>query len=128
MDGGRIPGQPRQKEGYSLKDLRDPDARLVIGFLNPIFHLEKFKPIVSKWASTFLGAMRGKCTVGWAELMTELVQRLVTELQKGKIGSPLPVYISHMYSKYQILHEHEQNNYDDAVKFLEYGEVDTESE
>ena len=87
---------PAPKEGYNLKDLRDPDARLVIGFLNPIFHPKKPKRIVIKWASIFLGAMRGKCKVAWNELMAELVQRLVTELRKGKkTGSPLPVYMSH---------------------------------
>ena len=54
---------PDSKDGYSLRDLKDPDARIVIGFLNPIFHPEKPKGIVHKWVSTFLGAMRGKCTV-----------------------------------------------------------------
>ena len=29
---GEFLGSPDPKEGYSLKDLRDPDARLVIGF------------------------------------------------------------------------------------------------
>ena len=89
------------KDGYNLRDLRDPEARLVIGFLNPIFHPEKPKRIVMKWASTVLGAMREKCKVAWNELMAELVQRLVTELRKEKkAGSLLPVYLSHLYSKY----------------------------
>ena len=50
---GEFLGSPDPKEGHSLKDLRDPDAHLVIGFLNPIFHPEKPKRIVIKWASTF---------------------------------------------------------------------------
>ena len=67
--------------------------------------------------------------VAWAELMTELVQRLVVELWKEKkTGSPLLVYISHLYSKYQVLHDAEQNDYNDAVKLLEYGGSETESE
>ena len=117
------------KDGYSLRDLKDPEARIVIGFLNPIVHPEKPKRIVHKWASIFFDAMRGKCTVGWAELMTELVQRLVAEVRKGKkTGSPLPVYIAHMYSKYQVLGEQEQNDYNDAVKLHKYGGPETESE
>ena len=109
--------------------MKDPEARIVIGFLNPNFHPEKPKRIVSKWASTFLGAMRGKCTVGWAELITKLVQRLIVEVRKGKkTGSPLPNYISHMYSKYQVLDEAEQNDYNDAVKLLKYGGPQTDSE
>ena len=48
------------KDGYVLANLKDPDARLVIAFLNPIFHPEKPKRVVAKLASLFLGAMRGK--------------------------------------------------------------------
>ena len=72
MDG-EFMRSPDPKDGYSLRDLKDPEARIVLGFLNPIFHLEKPKRIIHKWASIFLSAMRGKCTVGWAELMTEFV-------------------------------------------------------
>ena len=114
---GEFLHSPDSKDGYSLRDLKDPDARIVIMFLNPIFYLEKPKRFMSKWASIFLGVMRGTCTVGYAKLMTELVQRLVSELWKGKkTGSRLLVYISHLYSKYQVLHKHEQKDYEDAVK------------
>ena len=81
---GEFLRSPDPKNGYSLRYLKDPDARIVIGFLNPIFHPEKPKRILNKWTSTFLGAMRRKCTVGWAELMTELVQRLIAKVRKGK--------------------------------------------
>ena len=126
---GEFLGSPDPKEGYSLKDLRDPDARLVIGFLNPIFHPEKPKRIVIKWASTFLGAMRGKCKVAWNELMADLVRRLVSELKKGKKGgSPLPVYLSHLYSKYQVLTDEEQSDYNVQVQLLEYGGMETDED
>ena len=48
------------KDGYVFGDLKDLDAKLVIAFLNPIFHPEKPKRIVAKLASLFLGAMRRK--------------------------------------------------------------------
>ena len=70
---GEFLQSPDSKEGYRLTDLKNPDAQIVIGFLNPIFHPEKPKRLTHKWASVFLGAMRGKCTVDWVELMTELV-------------------------------------------------------
>ena len=70
---GEFLRSPDPKDDYNLRDLTDPEARIVIGFLNPIFHPEKPKRLTHKWASVFLRAMRGKCTVGWAELMTELV-------------------------------------------------------
>ena len=73
--------------------------------------------------------MRGKCTVAWNELMGELVQRLVTELRKGKkAGSPLPVYMSHLYSKYQVLHEQGQSDYNVQVQLLEYGGTEMDEE
>ena len=43
------------KDRYVFGDLKDPDARLVIAFLNPIFHPEKPKRVVAKLASLFLG-------------------------------------------------------------------------
>ena len=51
MDGctaGEFLRNPDPNDGYSLRDLKDPDARIVIGFLNPIFHPEKPKRIVHK--------------------------------------------------------------------------------
>ena len=53
----------------------------------------------------------------------------MVEIRKEKkAGSPLPVYIAHMYPKYQVLGEQEQNDYNDAVKLLEYGGPETELE
>ena len=60
---GEFLRSPDSKDRYNLRDLRDPEAWLVIGFLNPIFYPEKPKRIVIKWASIFFGAMRGKCKV-----------------------------------------------------------------
>ena len=66
--------------------------------------------------------------MGWAELMMELVDRLIVEVRKGKkTGSPLPVYISHLYLKYQVLDKAKQNDYSDAVKLLKYGGPETDS-
>lgn len=48
------PGDP--KDRYLVKDLKNPEAIMVVGFLNPIFHLEKPKRVVSLWASTILGS------------------------------------------------------------------------
>ena len=45
------------REGWTLEDIDHEDAQMVVGFLNPIFHSEKFKRVTIKWASTFIGAM-----------------------------------------------------------------------
>ena len=70
------------KDGYVFGDLKDPDARLVIAFLNPIFYPEKPKRVVAKLASLFLGAMKGKHRVDWAALMEDQVDRMVKNLPK----------------------------------------------
>ena len=55
-----IKGPGDQREGWDLDDIKDPEARRVVGFMNPIFHPEKPKRITIKWASVFLGAMDGE--------------------------------------------------------------------
>ena len=51
------------REGWTLDDIDHDDARMVVGFLNPIFHPEKPKRVTIKWASTFIGAMKGWISV-----------------------------------------------------------------
>ena len=61
--------------------------------------------------------------------MADLVRRLVSELKKGKKGrSPLPVYLSHLYSKYQVRTEEEQSDYNVQVQLLEYGGMETDED
>ena len=117
------------KDGYSVRDLRDPDARLIIGFLNPIFHPDKPKRVVSLWASTFLGAMRGKITIDWASLMTDLVRTLVKTARnpKSKAGTPLAPYLAHLYAKHELLRPEEQTLYEELLGIQEYGGMESDS-
>ena len=117
------------KDGYVLGDLRDPDARLVMAFLNPIFHPEKPKRVVAKLASLFLGAMRGKHTVDWAVLMQDQVLKMVKNLPKvRKTPSALSTYIGHLYAKTEMLSPEEQNEYDELLSIQSYGGMETDSE
>lgn len=61
------------KVGNNVKDLKEPDLRMVVGFFNPNFHPEKPKRLVSRWASTFIGAFRGKTQVDWVQLLADVV-------------------------------------------------------
>lgn len=117
------------KEGYSVDDLKDPEARMVIGFLNPIFHPEKPRRLVSKWAATFLGAFRGKFRVDWAALMNEMVDRKVRDLRKSKkSGTPLPSYLAHLYSTYELLQSEEEKMYEEILDIQKYGGAVPEEE
>ena len=117
------------KDGYTVEDLRDPHAQIVIGFVNPIFHPDKPKTLVNKWAGIFLGAMRGKLKVDWAMLMSDMVDHLVKDLPKmKKAGSPLPTYLSHLYARYEILTPDEQDEYNDQLEIMAYGGPDADED
>lgn len=117
------------KEGYVFSDLRRPEARLVIGFLNPIFHPEKPKRVVAKLASLFLGSMRGDFSVDWASFMEEQVDRMVKNLPKAKkTATPLSTYLAHLYAKKGMLKPAEQDEFDALVSIQLYGGPETESE
>lgn len=116
------------KDGFNTSALTDPHARLVIDFLNPIFHPEKPKRVVAKWACTFLGAMRGKIRVDWGTLMWDLADRLVKNLRKAKkSGTPLPAYLAHLYYKYEVLSGGEQDEYEELLNIQKYGGPETDS-
>ena len=117
------------KDGYVLADLKNPDARLVMGFLNPIFHPEKPKRVVAKLASLCLGAMRGKHQVNWAALMREQVDRMVTNLSKGrKTATPVSTYVGHLYGQAGELTTDEQEEFDKLLSIQSYGGPETDSE
>ena len=126
---GEFSGAANPKDGYSLEDLRDPEARLVVGFLNPIFHPEKPKRIISKMAATFLGAMRMKITVDWATLVHEQIGRMVKGLRKvKKAGTPLPTYLIHLYHHFELLTPKEQDLYEDLLNIQLYGGPETDED
>lgn len=92
------------KDGYCLNVPRDPRAKLVLRFLNPIFHPQKPKRIISKWAATFFGAMWKKIIVDSAELVQDMVDRMVKNIRKvKKARTPLLSYIVHLYPQVELL-------------------------
>jgi hypothetical protein len=116
------------KDGYVIDSLKDPDARLVMAFLNPIFHPQKPKRVVAKMASLFLGAMRGKIKVDWASLMEEQVDRMVRNLAKGlKMTIPVSTYMGHLYVKTAMLGPEEQDEYDKLLNIQQYGGQETDT-
>ena len=115
------------KDGYVLRDLKDPDARRVIGFLNPILHPEKPKRIIRALAATILGSYRGKVTVDWAHLIDDTIDKLVKNVRssKTKSGSPLSTYLAHLYFKQELLRSDEQKDYEDSLAVQQYGGLES---
>ena len=110
--------------------MKDPDARLVIAFLNPIFHPEKPKRVVAKLASLFLGAMRWKHRMDWSALMEDQVDRMVKNLSRGrKTATTVSTYIGHLYAKMGMLSPAQQVEFDELLSIQSYDgqEMDTEA-
>lgn len=93
------------KDSYLVRGLKDPEIRMVIGFLNSVFHPDKPKRLVSLWASTFIGSFYEKLVVDWAYLLVDLVKHLVETVQKSKSKAKTPffVYLAHLYGKDEFL-------------------------
>ena len=125
---GQLLRTANPKDRYVLVNLKDPDARLVIAFLNPIFHPKKPKRIVVKLASLFLGAMRRKHRVDWAALMEDQVDRMVKNLsRKRKTATPVSTYVGHLYAKMGMLSPAEQDVFDELLNIQSYDGSETDT-
>ena len=94
------------REGYAVNDLQNPTIRLVIGFLNPIFHPKKLKRLKAKSASTFLATMAGLIKVDWVFSIDVLVTQKISNIRKVKKSrtpcpSTWPTCTKSMISCYQ---------------------------
>lgn len=105
------------KDGYSVRDVNDLEARMVIGFLNLIFHPEKPKKVVSLWTSTFIGSFRDMIVVDWTHLLANLVKQFVKTAQntKSKAETPLFCYLAHLYVKHKLFKPEEQQTYEELL-------------
>ena len=119
---GQFKGAADPREGYQLSDVIDPESQDVVRYLNPILHPSKSKRVIGKVASTILGSFRGYLQVDWGCIIATLVEEMVQALLKGKKGgTPLPVYLSHLYANKQWMTPDEENHYLHAGRFMNYG-------
>ena len=64
------------------------------------------------------GALSGEYKVSWGHIFYEIVDKLVSELYKGK-PTPISPYLFHFYSKYECLREEELQEIEVARECLE---------
>ena len=120
-------GDPR--EGWELDDIANPEARRVVGFMNPIFHPEKPKRITIKWASVFIGAMIGEFTVDWGVMMKTIIDRQVANLRKTKKQATcLPSFLIHLYRTKGLLSAEEVREYDELLSYQQFAEPEEVSD
>jgi hypothetical protein len=124
-----IKGPGDKREGWELTDIKNPEARRVVGFMNPIFHPEKPKRITVKWASVFIGAMIGEFTVDWGLMMKTIVDRQVANLRKTKKQTTcLPSFLIHLYRNRGLLSPKEIREYDEIKSIQQYAEPEEVSD
>ena len=84
-----------------------------------ILYPEKPTWIIVILANTIFGALSGVRKVTWGLVMQELVQKLVSRLEKRK-PSPISPYFFHLYDRFECLKEGEMTMLESARAILEF--------
>ena len=71
-----------------MSDYVDPRKRRVLEFVIPILYLEKLNRVTKTMGDTIFGALSEVWKVNWRQVIQEVVEQLVSNLEKGK-ASPL---------------------------------------
>ena len=113
---GKFRNEADPKDGFPVRECRDPRERRLIEFLVPIVHPDKPTRVTRTIENTIFGAMSGERPVDWAIISMELANRLVGGAGKSKPTSICP-FLYHMYESKGLLMEEEETDYT-AVKEL----------
>ena len=107
------------KDGHAVADCVDPRERRVLEFVIPILYPEKPTWITVTLDNTIFGALSGTRKVNWDLVIQELVEKLVSGLEKGK-PSPINPYLFHLYDRFKCLTEGEMEMIESARAMLEF--------
>ena len=103
---GKFKTSINSKDGHAVVDCVDLRERRVLEFVVPILYLEKPNLVTKEVGNTIFGALSGEYKVSWELVFYEIVDKLVSGLDKGK-PTPINLYLFHLYSKYECLREEE---------------------
>ena len=85
---GKFQNEANPKDGFPVRECRDPREHRLLEFLVPIVHLDKPTRVTRTIGNTVFGAMSRERPVDWATIFMELVNRLV-----GRVGKSKPTLI-----------------------------------
>ena len=74
---GKFRSEADPKDGFPVRECRDPRERRLLEFLVPIVHPDKPTRVTRMIGNTIFGAISRKRPVDWAIIFMELVNRLV---------------------------------------------------
>ena len=117
---GKFRNDANLKDGFSVRDCRNPKERKLLEFLVPIVHPNKPTRVTCTIGNTIFGALSGERPVDWSKVFSELVQRLVDGAGKSK-PTPICPFLYHLYECKGLLTEEEETNYTTAKELNRYG-------
>ena len=123
---GMFSGRVNPKDGYAVVDCKEPRARKVLEFLVPILCLEKPTRVTITVGNTIFGALSGERPVDWGIVVKDLVQRLLSEMEKSK-ATPICPYVFHLYYSHELLLPAEKKEYQIKEALLKHN-VESEGE
>ena len=107
---GRFSGRVNPKDGYAVVDCKEPRTRRVLEFLVPLLYSEKPTRVIITVGNTIFGALSGERPVDWGIVVKDLVQRLVSGMEKSK-ATPICPYVFHLYHLHELLLPAEKKKY-----------------
>ena len=107
---GMFSGRVNPKDGYAVADCKDPRVKRVLEFLVPLLYLEKPTRVTITIRNTIFRALSGERLVDWGIVVKDLVQRLLSGMDKSK-ATPICPYIFHLYHSHELLLPAEKKEY-----------------
>ena len=116
---GKFRNEADPKDGFLVRECRDPRKRRLLEFLVPIVHPDKPTQVTRTIRNTIFAAMSGERPVDWAIIFMELVNRLVSGAGKSK-SAPICPFLYHLYENKGLLTEEEEIDYTAAKELNRY--------
>ena len=110
FNDGMFAGRINPKDGYAVANCRDPRVRRVLEFLVPLLYPEKPTRVTITVGNTIFGALSGERPVEWGVVVKDVVQRLLSGMEKSK-ATPICPYIFHLYHAHELLLTAEKKEY-----------------
>ena len=116
---GKFRNNADPKDGFLVRECRNPRERKLLEFLIPIVHPNKPTRVTRTIGNTIFGALSGDRPVDWGKVFSELVQRLVRGVDKAK-PTPICPFLYHLYECRGLLTEEEETDYTTAKELNRY--------
>ena len=110
---GKFHSEADPKDGFPVRECRDPREHRLLEFLIPIVHPDKSIQVTHTIGNTIFGAISGERPVDWAIIFMELVNQLVGGASKTK-STPICPFLYHLYESKGLLTEDEETDYTSA--------------